>query len=174
MKEGVRKRGALLLAKKYLYKSSVSRLTHVRESALRKQSNPVLSPRRGCQRSLPTVKGARRWILNPREGRMAARLTCEACACVRAAGQRGSKKPRVSTTAIRLEDSVAESALFAHRWSAMRLSECIAPRTVACARLRGAAGRRKARERAFSMHHGLHCLDIVGGVCAPHVKLGIQ
>ena len=131
--------------------SSTSRSPHVRESALRKKSNPVLSPRRGCQRSLPTVKGARRWILNPREGRMAARLTCEACACVRAAGQRGSKKLRVCTTATRLEDSSAESVLVARRWSAMRLSECIAPRTVACARLRGAAGRRKARERAFSM-----------------------
>ena len=82
--------------------SSASRSPHVRECALRKKSNPVLSPRRGCQRSLPAVKGARRWLLNPREGWMAARLTCEVCACVCAAGLRGSKKPRVRTMAIRL------------------------------------------------------------------------
>ena len=48
-----------------------------------------------------------------------------------------------------------ERAFRAHRWSAMRHTECIAPRDVGCARLRGADGRRKAREQAFSIWFAL-------------------
>ena len=37
------------------------------------------------------------------------------------------------------------------------------------------AGRRRPEEgERTGLLHGLHCLDTVGGVCAPYVKLGIQ
>ena len=85
------------------------------------------------------------------------------CACSRSTR---FKKLRVCTTAIRLEDSAAESVLFARRWSAMRHTVCIAPRDVECARLRGADGRRKAREEAFSMVCTALILLVV---CARHM-----
>ena len=131
--------------------SSSSRSTHVSPACRANRGHAVLNRKSGWHPAPRAVRGARRWVANPRGRRIAARLTRETRACVRAAGQRGSKKLRVCSTAIRDEDSAAESVLFAHRSSAMRHTERIAPRTVGLARLRAADGRPKAREPSFSM-----------------------
>ena len=101
-----------------------------------------------------------------------ASLARETRACVRAAGQRGSKKLRVCMTAKQDEDSAADSVLFAHRSSDMTHTECIPPRTViSVGSLRAGCGRPAEGER-IDLLHGLHCPVIVGELCVGHVKLG--
>ena len=90
---------------------------------------------------------------------MAARLTCETCACVRAGLKRCSKKLRVGTTANRDKDCAAESVLCANQPSGMGQARCMAPRKLGWDRMRVANGGRKAIESTFSM------------VCTPLVLL---
>ena len=133
--------------------SSSSRSTHVSSAWSANGGFAELKKKEGWHRAPRALRRACRCIRKPRGGRMAARLHCETCACVRAGLKRCSKKPRQCTTAKCKRDQhcAAETMLCAHESSAMGQARCTAARKLGLVRMRVANGGPKARESTFSM-----------------------